>query len=94
MSQVVAFLEPRCDDSPWLVAVGVVTGVVVGGVVVTGGVVTGVVVTGGELDAAPLEEDEDEDEEAPVVLDLAVVVDVELVELGLLTLAASNGSRV
>ncbi len=91
MCQLVAFLEPRCDVLSGLVVTGVVTGVVVAGVVVTG-----VVGADDELDAAPLDAaprpvlaDGDGEDAALVVLVVAAVVEVVL-----LTLAASNGSRV
>ena len=91
MFQLTVFFESWCD--------------VVLGLVVTGaGVVAGAVVTGGavadedELEAAPplaapTPVLADGDGDALVVL-VAAVVDVELVEVVLLTLAASNGSRV
>jgi hypothetical protein len=100
MSQLEVFSVWWCDAVPGLVVTGAVTGVVV-----VGGLVTGVVVSADdELDAAPLDAtavpvlvDGDGDGDALVVLVVAVVVavvDVELVEVVLLTLAASNGSRL
>jgi hypothetical protein len=85
----------------------VVAGVVAGDVVVAGVVVTGVVVSDAdELEAAPVDglvmagpADEDDDDGGEslvpaVVVDGATVVDVELVEVVVVTLAASNGSRL